>query len=338
MSQSLYGFLSLFFLPPMTIPRGFALVLALVFLLGGPAAASGHYYEHRGLCGLAAVGIRLFGYAEVVEIGVGFGAPRSEVVGFLSWCSSRLGVGDGGGGSGGACAPAQELCRFDTECTATCEGSTLWKRGCQPVYEGACIVRRECKKTFDTNCAAQSTTAASYTFPYTCNPSAPACVKDTAAIRAKLAELEQQRDKLKSDLATLEAENQRLATLQKKAASACLSGASDVTSKLIVDTALLASGFKAEAEVAGAINRFYGVVVADTTGKVVDEAVKAGQKYGALPGSPPTDTQQEFWVNMCLLEKSIRESDMPLWNRQFLDVKAKADALIPDIQALNSAL
>lgn len=281
--------------------RGFALLLLVSLFIVAPAAADASaYYQHRGLCGLAAVGIKLFGYAEVVEIGVGFGAPRSEVVGFIAWCGSR-GVGGDDNPSAG---PETRECTFSTDCPKSCSGTNILQESC---------VNYKCvpPASVETRCELQSTTIASYSFPNTCTGSGAAttCGKDTAAIRAKRAELEAQYNDLNG--------NQRpaLNNLFLKANKICLNGLADVTNKLIVETA---NTFRD-------LPRKMIDVISDLTGKLIDEVTK---KYNVV--NQPTDTQQEFFLSMCNLEKQIKNTDMPLLDR-------KIQKLLDDIKALDAA-
>ncbi len=113
-------------------------------------------------------------------------------------------------------------CRFDSDCTAMCEGSVYWKRGCDPRTD-------KCMKTFDTDCHAQTTVVGNYDFAKLC--AASGCADDTASIHAKKEELIAQANEYTAAM-------QQTTALRQTAAKNCIGALADVTDKLIIDTAL----------------------------------------------------------------------------------------------------
>ncbi len=285
--------------------RRFLFFGLLALLVAAPVAAQSgsgsDFYPYRGYCGLAAVSIRLFGYAETVSLGAALsGAPASYVTSFISWCGSR-GVG---GDDAESAPPEKRECTFSTECPKSCSRTDILQESC---------VNYKCvpPASVETRCELQSTTVASYSFPNTCTGSgaATACGKDTAAIQAKKSELQKEFNELNSVL------RPALSERHQKAVKICLNGLRDVTNQLIVETA----------------NTFRSLptklidVISDNTGRLIDAI------SGQIPGVQPTDTQKEFYLNMCLLEKQIKETDMPLLDK-------KAGKLQEEIRALDAAL
>ncbi len=285
------------------------------------------FYPYRGYCGLAAVSIRLFGYAETVELGATLsGAPGSYVVSFISWCGSR-GVGGDDNPSAGL---EKRECTFSSDCSSCSVGN---------VVENSCI-NYKCvpPQAVEERCTLQSTTAGSYSFPNTCTGSgaSTACGKDVAAIRAKRDELQKQLDGLVYDANAVTKTRETINALYPVAAKNCLSALSDVTNKLIVDTAVLASGVLSPAKaVVGSVaetRNLYGVL-SDNTGRLVDElAKKAGVQLG-----PAMSTEEYISLN-CNAEREIKNTEWPLLDKKFAIIDAKAKAVRADINALDAAL
>lgn len=278
------------------VPGLMALLVAAPVVAQAPSASD--FYPYRGYCGLAAVSIRLFGYSETVGIGASLsGAPASYVASFIAWCGSR-GVGGDDNPSAG---PEKRECTFSTDCPKSCSGTNSVQNDC---------VNYKCvppPRVAD-RCELQSTSVAGYNFPDTC-AGAGTCGKDTAAIRAKRNELETQYNDLNGK------QRPALNDLFLKANKICLNGLADVTNKLIVETA---NTFRD-------LPRKMIDVISDLTGKLIDEVTK---KYNVV--NQPTDAQQEFFLNMCNLEKQIKNTDMPLLDK-------KIEKLLADIKALDAA-
>ena len=122
---------------------------------------------------------------------------------------------NGSGGSSGEC-------RFDSDCPSLCEGNVFWKRGCDPQAD-------KCVKTFDYDCSAQSTAVGDFSFQKICAPSG--CADDTASIHAKKEDLISQANQYSAAM-------QQTNALRSIASKNCRSALSDVTNRLIVETAI----------------------------------------------------------------------------------------------------
>lgn len=126
-----------------------------------------------------------------------------------------LGLGNGNNQTSGEC-------RFDSDCTAICESSVYWKRGCD-------AQTNKCIKTFDTDCAANPTLISSYSFAKLCTTGG--CIEDTDSIHAK-------KEELVAKANDYTAAMQQTTSLRQVAAKNCISALADVTDNLIISTAL----------------------------------------------------------------------------------------------------
>lgn len=193
--------------------------------------------------------------------------------------------------------PDSELegeCKHDSHCPALCEGNIMWKQGCN-------ARTNTCEKTFDYDCTAQTETVAAMSFGKICQ--AGECVRNTAAIQQKRTELSQQ---VKDWL------NQRLEVTQlmQDANKNCLSALSDVTNKLIIDTAM---------KVASPPSALLDVGT-DATMGIMD----------ALASDPDAMSTEEFISLNCNLYKSLQTD---------LDVlEKKIDQAQDQARAINEAL
>lgn len=113
-------------------------------------------------------------------------------------------------------------CRFDSDCKPVCEGNVYWKKGCDAQTD-------KCVKTFDTDCASQYTVVGEFSFGKVCRASG--CADDASAIRAK-------KSALVAEANDYTAQMQEATALRQTAAKNCISALSDVTDKLIIDTAM----------------------------------------------------------------------------------------------------
>lgn len=270
------------------------------------SSSTSDFYPYRGYCGLAAVAIHLFGYGETVQIGASLsGAPASYVASFIAWCGSR-GVGGDGNPSAG---PEKSECTFSTDCPKSCSGSSIVQNDC---------VNYKCvppPRTVE-QCSVQVSSAAGYSFPYICTGASPnaACGKDTAAILAK-------REALQAEFNAVNAQHQEATTLFLEANKICLSGLALVTHDLIVGTA----------------TKFLGVskttvdVISFTAQKIATKLIlEFAGKGGPITGLSDK-AKNDFYLDMCVLEKTLKETDLPLFQK-------KMDKLLTDIRALNALL
>lgn len=184
-------------------------------------------------------------------------------------------------------------CKWDNQCPDICEGNVRWKQGCNGRTN-------TCEKTFDYPCAEQTERIAGYSFGKICQ--AGACVRDASAIQQK-------RTELSNNVKEWLAQRQEVTALMQQASKNCLSGLSDVTNKLIIDTALkLASPPTALLDVG-----------TDATMNLVD----------ALATDPSAMSTEEFISLNCNLYKSLQQD---------LDVlQKKIDNAQNDARALQNA-
>jgi hypothetical protein len=190
-------------------------------------------------------------------------------------------------------------CQYDSDCAPICEENVAWKRGCDRSHR--------CVKTFETDCAAGQTAVGKLSFSNTCAEGV--CVKDVVVMQEK-------RDALRSRYNDLTAGMQGLTTARLQASKNCLSGLSDVTSKLIVDTGL---SF-------GSLPKKALDVLGDQTQNLINElATKAIEKDEPL-------SAEEFISLNCNLLKVIDQDAKRLdKERQIILEQSKAlDAAIKD--------
>ena len=116
-------------------------------------------------------------------------------------------------------------CRFDSDCSTFCEGTVFWKQGCDPRINA-------CVKTFDTDCSQLSTTIGESSFPLRCTKYG--CINNTEAIH-------NQKETLIGQANNYTAAMQQATQLRQIASKNCISALSDVTTQLIVNTALMYS-------------------------------------------------------------------------------------------------
>ncbi len=123
------------------------------------------------------------------------------------------------------------VCRYDSDCPDICEGTVRWKQGCNP-REGVCI------KTFEYPCKDEKEMFGSHSFGKTCVECV--CVRDEEAIEVKKKELENKKKEISDEVKDMLASKQEVQMVWiPYYFERCQSALSDVTSKLIVDTALM---------------------------------------------------------------------------------------------------
>jgi hypothetical protein len=165
-------------------------------------------------------------------------------------------------------------CQYDSECEPICEGHVQWKQGCNP-RSG------KCEKTFEHDCTTDSVKVAGYTFQKTCVEGV--CAQDNEVVRERL---ENEKEKISAEVKAMTAQRQRVSKVMLDAQRRCLDGLSDVTNKLIVETAL-----KVASPATGLKD-----VASDSTMGIVDE----------LTGDPDSVTPDEFIAINCKLYKALQ--------------------------------
>lgn len=184
-------------------------------------------------------------------------------------------------------------CRIDSDCTPICEGDVRWKRGCMST--------KKCEKTFDFDCSAEKETFGGLSFGKECISGG--CVRDTAAIAAARAEITEEANKLSADMDTT-------TKMMMKAQDNCINGLSDVTNKLIIDTALL---------MASPPSSLLGIG-SSTTNEIVNK----------LSSDPSKMSPEEFIAHNCNLVEPL-DNDISIMDK-------KRKNLIQQARELDAAL
>ncbi|MEA3323488.1 MAG: hypothetical protein U9Q12_04670, partial [Patescibacteria group bacterium] len=117
-------------------------------------------------------------------------------------------------------------CKYDSDCSAVCEGSVAWKMGCDPSIG-------ECIKTFDTNCSSDVETFGGLNFPKVC--SGGKCMRDTGSIEKMKIELQALKNEASQDVKLTNAQRQELQALMLDANKNCINGIADMTNVAIVE-------------------------------------------------------------------------------------------------------
>ena len=182
-----------------------------------------------------------------------------------------------------------KTCKYDSECSAICEGSVAWKQGCNP-REGVCI------KTFDTDCSKETEKFGSNSFPKTC--SAGACVRNNDLIESKKQELLKEKEKLKYEMGESSTRRANLIAAKDEANRNCLGGLSDATVILMNEFAtktagLLAGGVSAVKDASSRVVS-WTTTIPDYINKGLDDMSKAGTPQQKL-------TLDEYIVLNCKL-------------------------------------
>lgn len=124
-------------------------------------------------------------------------------------------------------------CQYDSDCPDICVGDVRWKQGCNP-RKGICI------QTFDYPCADTIDVFGDLSFSHVCRDGS--CVSDTQSINRAKQQLEQQRSELSDEVKLMIAGKQEITEVWVPYYfERCHSGLSQVTNKLIIDTALMLS-------------------------------------------------------------------------------------------------
>jgi len=129
-------------------------------------------------------------------------------------------------------------CKYDSDCSPICEGSIMWKRGCNPRGN-------ICEKTFDTDCQGEVESFGELNFPKICQNGE--CMRDTGKIGNKKRELEEEKKRLSSEVKSINAKRDDLNSAMMDANKNCINGIADMTNVAILEfatrIAALSGGF-----------------------------------------------------------------------------------------------
>ena len=171
----------------------------------------------------------------------------------------------------------QGECKYDSDCNSICEGNTRWKLGCNPV-------NNSCQKTFSDDCTLQQEKISVFSFNKICQNGE--CVRDITAINSKKSELNAQKTELSNNVKKWTAVRQKYTEEMLTANKKCLDGLSEVTNKLIIDSATKL----------GMLPKSLWDVASDITNNLLD----------ALASDPQKMSAEEFISLNCNLYRSIQ--------------------------------
>gem|GEM_PF-2750615 len=177
-------------------------------------------------------------------------------------------------------------CKFDSDCSGICENNTYWKRGCD-------AQTNTCKKTFDTNCAEEKETFGTYSIGKVCK--SDGCQTNTLAIENKKKELSDQKKQLSDKVKEWLAARQEATALMMTSNKNCLGALSEVTNKLIIDSATKL----------GMLPKTMWDVTSDVTNNLLDQ----------LGSNPKAMSAEEFISLNCNLYKAL-QTDLDLLEKK----------------------
>ena len=129
-------------------------------------------------------------------------------------------------------------CKYDSDCSSICEGSVMWKRGCNPRGN-------KCEKTFDTDCQGEVESFGELSFPKVCQNGE--CMRDTEGIGNKKRELEAEKQRLSDEAKSINANRDDLKNAMLDTNKNCINGIADMTNVAILEfatrIAALSGGF-----------------------------------------------------------------------------------------------
>lgn len=180
-------------------------------------------------------------------------------------------------------------CLYDSECSAICVGNVVWKQGCDP-REHKCI------KTFDTDCTQEYERFRSVTINKVCNNGV--CVRNDDSIQSRREELENEKLRLKLEMAATSVKRGQLINAKDEANRNCLGGLSDATVILMNELATKSAGVIAGGvSIAGDATKHvisWTTPIPDYINKGLDDMSKAGTDQQKL-------TLDEYIILNCKL-------------------------------------
>jgi hypothetical protein len=117
-------------------------------------------------------------------------------------------------------------CKYDSDCESICEGSTMWKMGCN-------ARTNTCEKTFDTDCSADIETFGAYNFPKICQ--AGACIRDDNSISMQKEKLIEEKKLWSDTVKEINATRDSIRDAMLEANKNCINGIADMTNVAIIE-------------------------------------------------------------------------------------------------------
>lgn len=190
-------------------------------------------------------------------------------------------------------------CKRDNECPIICEGNVMRKQWCNGRSNS-------CEKTFDTDCSTQKTTiqvnGETFSSDNICLPEVW-CVEDSKWLQQAV---QNRKDSLMDERKGLQATYQHYNTVYLRAADLCLQELSDVTNKLIIDSAFM---------------------LQSPPTKLIDVVwMEAWATMDLIIGAWSTPSE-EIIAEWCTLERVIKNTDLPLIEKKQNQLKEQIESL-----------